>query len=190
MNKWIFPIVITVGAILIRLFPHMPNFAPIGAMALFGGACLNRRYSLLIVFATMLISDYLLLYINPFSSQWINFSKIYPLTTLFHSTSFFIYASFLVYYLIGRLIANNRTFATVGVGSFIGSIQFFLITNTAVWIMGAYARDLSGLGQSYVMGIPFFRNTLLGDLFYTGAFFGSYEFVRVLILRFKPTYSK
>jgi hypothetical protein len=57
-------------------------------------------------------------------------------------------------------------------------LQFFLITNAAVWIGGAYDRGIDGLWQSYVAGLPFYRGTLLGDLFYTAAFFGLYELVR------------
>ena len=42
----------------------MPNFAPITAMALFGAVYLDRRYAFIVPLAAMLISDYLLLYIN------------------------------------------------------------------------------------------------------------------------------
>ena len=175
------PIVFIIAAVLIRLFPHLPNFAPIGAMALFGGAYLNKKYSIIIVLLTMLVSDYLLLYVNPFAPQWINFSKIYPPASLFHSSTLYIYGSFMIYYLIGRLIAKRKSVATVGIGALAASLQFFLITNAAVWVNGAYARDLSGLWQSYIMGIPFFKGTLLGDLFYTGAFFGGYEVVARLV---------
>lgn len=175
------PLIVILAAVLIRLFPHLPNFAPIGAMALYGGAYLNKKYSIIIVFVTMLISDYLLLYVSPFSSNWLNFSKIYPPTSLFHSSTLYVYGSFMIYYLIGRAVAKRKSVATVGIGALAASLQFFLITNAAVWINGAYARDISGLWQSYVMGIPFFRGTLLGDLFYTGMFFGGYEFIKKVI---------
>ena len=175
------PLLVILAAALIRLFPHTPNFAPIGAMALFGGAYLNKKYSIIIVLLTMLVSDYLLLYVNPFSPTWINFSKVYPPTSLIHSSTLYIYGSFMIYYLIGRLIAKRKSVATVGVGALAAALQFFLITNAAVWINGAYARDLSGLWQSYVMGIPFFKGTLLGDLFYTGVFVGGYEIIKKLI---------
>jgi hypothetical protein len=61
------------------------------------------------------------------------------------------------------------------------SVLFFLITNFGVWAQGMYARDISGLFQSYVMAIPFFKNTLLGNFFYVSLFFGSYEFVKMLV---------
>jgi hypothetical protein len=182
-KNFIAPSFVIFVAVLTRLFPHAPNFAPIGALALFGGAYLNKRYSIFIIIATMLVSDYLLLYINPFASQWINLSKIYSPVDLLHSSTFYVYASFLIYFLIGRFITRRKSVFTIGLGAFAGSVLFFLITNAAVWINGAYARDLSGLWQSYVMGIPFFRNTLLGDLFYTGAFFASYELIKKLLFK-------
>jgi hypothetical protein len=172
---------IIILAVFMRLFPHGPNFVPIGALALFGGSYINKRFSIAVILAVMFVSDYLLLYFSPYAAGWFHFTKIYSPTVAFHSSTIYVYASMLIYVLIGQLISKNRTVLTVGAGALLGSIQFFLITNAAVWINGAYARDLSGLWQSYVMGIPFFKNTLLGDLFYTAAFFGSFELVKLLI---------
>ncbi len=90
------PLLIIVAAVGLRLIPHLPNFAPIGAMALFGGAYLNKKYALLIVFGALMISDYLLLYVNPFSSHPVDFSKFYAPTALIHSTTAFVYGSFLI----------------------------------------------------------------------------------------------
>lgn len=162
-------------AALLRLAPHSPNFAPIGAMALFGGAYLPKKYSMLMVIGAMLVSDYLLLYINPFSPNWINFSKFYPPQAAFHSTMLFIYGAFSINILIGWLIVKHKNIGTVIAGSLAASIQFFLVTNFAVWAMGAYSRGIEGLMQSYTMGLPFFKYTALGDLFYTAMFFGAYE---------------
>lgn len=189
-KKLLSPALIILVALLMRLFPHMPNLTPIGAMALFSGAYLNKKYSLVIVLLTMLVSDYVLLYINPFSASWISFHRIYSPSALFHSSTVYVYVSFLIYYVIGRLISNKRSAGIIGVGALLGSIQFFLITNAAVWINGAYARDLSGLWQSYVMGIPFFRGTFIGDLFYTGAFFASYEFINNYLAKKSLRFSK
>lgn len=175
MKKLINPLSIILIAALLRLAPHSPNFAPIGAMALFGGAYLPKKYSVIMVVFAMLISDYLLLYINPFSPNWINFSKFYPPQAAFHSTMLFIYGAFIVNILIGWLIAKHKTVGTVIAGSLVASIQFFLITNFAVWAMGAYSRGIDGLMQSYTMGLPFFKYTALGDLFYSAIFFGAYE---------------
>lgn len=175
------PLLVIVIAVLIRLFPHAPNFAPIGAMALFGGTYLSKKYSIIIVIATLTISDYLLLYVNPFSPKFLDLSKIYALTSLIHSTTVFVYGSFILISLMGLWLRNHKSAPNILFASLVSSVLFFLITNFGVWVAGAYSRDLSGLWQSYIMGIPFFRNTLLGDLFYTGAFFASYELVKRLI---------
>lgn len=176
-ENFLVPMIVIITAVLIRLFPHAPNFAPIAAMALFGGTYLNKKYSIAIVFSTLIISDYLLLYINPFSPHFLNFSKFYSPVALIHSTTFFVYGSFLIVALMGIWLKKNKSAKNILAACLSSSILFFLITNFGVWAQGMYARDISGLWQSYVMGIPFFRNTLLGDLFYVTLFFGIYEAV-------------
>lgn len=183
LEKFISPISIILVASLLRLFPHLPNFAPIGAMALFGGAYLNKKYSITVVVAAMLLSDYLLLYVNPFSAQWINLKTLHPPSALFHSTTLFVYSSFLVNVLIGWFISRHKSIPTIIGGSLLASVQFFLVTNFAVWAMGAYAKGIDGLLQSYIMGLPFFKYTLMGDLFYTAMFFGAYELARLKLLK-------
>jgi len=179
------PLVIIIMAVLIRLFPHAPNFTPIGAMALFGGVYLRKKYSIGIVVLALIISDYLLLYINPFSPAPLNFSQFYWPTALIHSTTVFVYVGILLNSLLGIVLTNRKSAANVIFASLFGSIAFFLITNFGVWFMGAYSRDISGLWQSYVMGLPFFRNTLMGDMFYVTVFFGGFELVKNFLLRQK-----
>ena len=87
-----------------------------------------------------------------------------------------VYLSFVLAGLIGMLIRKNKKAATVIGGTILGSILFFLITNFAVWAFGSmYTHSFAGLMQCYTMAIPFFKNTLLGDLFYTGALVGCLE---------------
>jgi hypothetical protein len=184
LKNLISPTLIIFAAVLIRLFPHPPNFAPIAAMALFGGTCLNKKYSLAIVFTTLILSDYLLLYINPFSAQFINLSKVYGPAALLHSTTIFVYGSFLLTSILGIWVRSHKSAKNILSACLFSSVLFFLITNFGVWATGMYARDLSGLWESYAMGIPFFKNTVFSDLFYTGIFFGSYELVQLLIARY------
>jgi len=185
MKKYIEPLVspllVIVGAVLLRLIPHVPNFAPIGAIALFGGAYLNKKYALFILFAALVVSDYLLLYLNPFAPTQINFSRFYSPLSLIHSTTIYVYGSFLLNFFIGKWIARDKSIGRVVTGSLLASILFFLITNFGVWAAGMYGHGLDGLLTSYIMGLPFFRGTLVGDLFYTGVFFGGYELVLRLV---------
>lgn len=144
------------GGVLLRLVPHIPNFAPITGMALFGGVYLNKKYALIVPLLTMLVSDFFI---------------------GFHATMPYVYASFLISGLIGLWLKKRRKPSNIILASFLASLQFFLITNFGVWAGGMYARGLDGLMQSYIMGLPFFQWTLLGDLFYTGVFFTTYELV-------------
>lgn len=170
-----------IAAVLLRLLPHIPNFAPITAIALFGGAYLSKRTALFLPLLIMIVSDYLLLY---FSNNTFNFERLISPLALFHKTTFFVYFSFLISSLVGIYFAKRKTFLNIGFASIIASLQFFIITNFGVWAATTmYPKAAQGLLQSYIMAIPFFRATLLGDLFYTGAFFGSFEIVKLIARR-------
>ena len=162
LEKLINPALIIFMAASLRLIPHAPNFAPIAAMALFGGAYLNRSYALLVPIVALFVSD---LFIGFYS----------PVVMIS------VYGSFVLVGLIGlwlrsRKSPRNVVFTAVG-----SSILFFLVTNLAVWLGGWYPRNLAGLAECYTLALPFFRNTILGDLFYTGVFFGGYELVLRLV---------
>ncbi len=165
---------IIVSAITMRLAPHIPNFAPITAAALFAAAYLPRKYALLVPLAAIAISDYLLLYINPFSAHIFNFSQIQPLSAMINPTTLWVWGSFMVSGLIGLALQKRRSVARIGAITVLASLQFYLITNFGVWAAGSYARDLSGLAASLIAGLPFLRWTMLGDLFYAASFFGIY----------------
>ncbi len=158
--KWITPRLLVVTAIILfaammRLVPHYPNFTPIAAVALFGGAHLGKRWmALMIPIAALFISD---LFLG------------------FHNFMIPVYFSFVLVVLIGRLLRNNVRIPFVIGGSLVGSTLFFLITNAAVWIATPYyPNTFQGLMASYTMAIPFFHASMLGDLFYNAAFFGSF----------------
>lgn len=143
-------------AVISRLLPHPANFAAIGGLALFTGAKLplNKFW---IPMLAMLISD---LFLG------------------FHSTMIFVYFSFTLIFLIGRLITNKQKWQYIGLGSVSGSILFFVVTNFGVWLKsGMYEQNLNGLINCYIMAIPFFQNSLSGDLTYSSILFGSYYFV-------------
>ncbi|HEY5152996.1 MAG TPA: DUF6580 family putative transport protein [Candidatus Saccharimonadales bacterium] len=167
-------LMIIVSAVVMRLVPHIPNFAPITAGALFGASHLPKRYALLIPLLAMAVSDYLLLYISPFSHPIFNFSHIQPPSAMFNSTTLWVWGSFMISGLLGLALRKNPGVLKIGGITLLASIQFYLITNFGVWAAGAYARDLSGLMASYAAGLPFFQWTIAGDLFYTGSFFGLY----------------
>jgi hypothetical protein len=142
------------AAAAIRLAPHPMNFAPIGALALFGGAYFSsKRQALAIPLLSLVLGDFL---------------------TGFHPLIPFVYGSFLVSVVIGFSLRRTRSVPRVGGATLAGAIQFFLVTNFALWAsrIGSYPKTASGLAACYVAGIPLFWNTLGGDAFYAAILFG------------------
>lgn len=138
-----------------------PNVAPVSALAMFSAVTLPRKYALVVPLGLMLLAD-----------AFIGFD-ILPITLS-------VYACFAVSYVLGQRLRARLSVGRMVVMSLVGSILFFLVTNAAVWQFGTmYARTWAGLGQSYLAGLPFFRNTVLGDLGYSGLFFGLYQLIVV-----------
>ncbi|MBI2022404.1 hypothetical protein HYS97_00950 [Candidatus Daviesbacteria bacterium] len=173
------------ASILLRLIPHPPNFTPVVATAIFAGAKLSFRQAVIISLLALAISDYLLLYINPFLPQMFNFSKIQPIGAMFHSTTLFVWGAVLISAFIGSFIKKRLKAQNIFFGAIISSLQFFIITNFGVWAGGYYGYTLDGLIQSYIMGIPFYKFTLLGDLIYTIFLFGTYALASKNLKRYK-----
>jgi hypothetical protein len=158
--------IILFGALL-RVIPHPANFAPIGATSLFGGVYLKKRYALILPLAAMVVSDIFLGF-----DSW--------------QSRLSVYGSFLLIGLLGLAIRNHRNIFTVIGASLMGSTLFYLITNLVfIYPAKMYPHTWAGQIASYTNALPFFRNTLLGDLFYVGVLFGSYELVKIWSLKLK-----
>jgi hypothetical protein len=148
---------------MMRLMPHLPNFAPIAAVALFGAVYLKRSHALLLPIAALFVSD-IFIGFDTWQSRLV------------------VYGSFLLVGLIGLLVRRYKSFGSIVAGSLTGSVVFYLITNLVfLYPPTMYSHDLGGQLASYYNALPFFRNTLLGDLFFTGLLFGSYELIRAAI---------
>lgn len=168
MFNFITAVLLILFAALSRLIPHPMNFAPITAIALFSGVYLDRKYAFIIPISAMLISD-----------AFIGF----------YDGMIWVYGTFVLIALIGIWLGkkiNSKTSIMKAVFVFgttlVSSVIFFLITNFGVWISGMlYEMNWNGLVQCYVMAIPFFRNTLAGDLFYVTVMFGLYALIRKLV---------
>ena len=158
--QFLIALLLILFGIVFRLSPHPANVAPIAAIALFSGVYLTGKWKIFIPIVAMLVSDF-----------FIGFYEWPILLT--------VYGCFAATIAIGALVKRNKNTGSVIAGSLSASILFFLATNAAVWMVHSetYAPDLSGLLASYTLAIPFFRNTMLGDLFFTGALFGAYEVV-------------
>ncbi len=147
-----------------RLLPHLWNMTPMLAIALFSTTYLGFYYSFAISILIMGVSDF--------------FIGFYDWRVMLA-----VYGSFILGALIGLFIQKNKTVATIFLSTCGASLIFFLVTNFAVWEFGTmYVHSFVGLTQSYVMGIPFFKDSLVGDLMYTGVFFGAFEAIRFFSL--------
>ncbi len=139
----------------LRIGPHPWNFTPVGAMALFAGSMLrDRRLAFVFPLLALFAGD---LFVG------------------FHKLMFVVYASFLVNVVIGLWLRDRRTIARISLATLLGAIQFFLVTNFAVWqFLSGFPHTASGLLACYIAGIPFFWNTFAGDAFYATLLFGGY----------------
>jgi hypothetical protein len=157
--RFIFVAGIILFGALMRLVPHWPNFTPIAAMALFGGAYFNKKYlAFLIPIAALLISDLIL---------------------GFHAYLIAVYISFAIIVGLGIIMRNRIKVGSVLLGSVSASLLFFIITNFAVWLGSPfYPQNALGLMESFTAGLPFLNNGLLGDLFYNTVFFGGFYLVQ------------
>ena len=142
-------------AAVVRILPHPWNFTPIGAMALFSGAMFrDRRVAFLFPLVALFAGD-----------LFVGLHRLIPV----------VYASFLISVLIGTLLANHRGVLRIGGAVFLGALQFFLVTNFAVWqLFGTYPHAPAGLAACYLAGLSFFGNTLTGDSVYATLFFGAF----------------
>lgn len=137
-----------------RLIPHAPNFSPIAALAIFGGAIFSdRRLAFFVPLAAMFLSD---LAIGLHSRMWV------------------VYGSFALIVCLGfrlRAGAHRDRWIMAVTGS---AVSFFVLTNLGEWATsGLYPRTWAGLMQCYVAAIPFFQNTLLSDILYSVVLFGA-----------------
>jgi len=158
MNYFIYFLIF--AAALLRVLPHPANFVPLAAVGLFAAVYLNRKEAFFVPLAAMLVSDAVIGF-DSFQSRAI------------------VYSCFLAIVGIGLWVKNHKNFATVVGGSVVGSVLFYLITNLVfLYPANMYPHTWAGQLTSYTNALPFFRNSLAGDLFYVAVLFGSFELVK------------
>ncbi len=178
-------------AAICRVIPHPPNFAPITAMALFGGAYFGSR---LLAFAVPLgalaLSDGLLELLTRSGFYRAVLGDHHSASWLvtgggFYSGSWGIYGTFTLIVGIGMLLRKHHSVIPVVVATLLSSVLFFLVTNFQVWAAGVfhpegamYPPTFGGLMLCYAAGTLFFGWTVIGDLFFAGVLFGSFAFAQ------------
>lgn len=159
------PVGIILAAAMMRLVPHPWNVTPVAAMALFGGACFDKRFlAFLVPLAAMAVSDILL----GLTTGW----------GIFHSTLPFVYGAFALTVVLGMLIRDRATPLRIGGATIAATVLFFLVTNFGVWAtQPLYPPTFEGLIACYVAALPFLLNSLLGNAFYVTLLFGGLEVI-------------
>jgi len=137
-------------AVLMRLLPHPPNVAPITAVALFAGTFFDKKHwAVLMPLLAMVFTDIFL-----------GFSMITPV----------VYFSFLA------ITAVGVVFKKMNVGTvLLSSLVFFLLSNLGVWVL-YYPITVEGFVTCFTLAIPFFINSLLGDVFFSALLLFGYRF--------------
>jgi hypothetical protein len=169
MNKPRFAMLVAMimAAITSRLIPHPPNFSPVAAIALFGGAQFSsKRAAFLVPLAGLLLSDLV-----------IGFYAIVPI----------VYGSFALTVCIGFWVGRGSV-RRIAFASVASAVLFFGLTNFGVWAMGDwYPKTSRGLMDCYVAGIPFFGNTLLSNVFYSALLFGGLAIAENRVVRLRQS---
>lgn len=193
-SKWIILLILIALPTVMRITGKPWNFAPVGAIALFAGVHFrNKLLAILLPLVAVFASDvYLGIQMNDIPQY------------TFHTLAPVIYGSFLFYVAFGMGVrrfwnaesrhseqvtgnSNNghltaRKAAAIPAGAIAGAIAFFLVTNFAVWaVFPTYSHTIQGLMNCYVAGLPYFRMTVLGDLFFAAILFGGYELLRIQV---------
>ncbi len=142
-------------AVLTRLLPHPFNFTAMSAVALFGAANYNKKIlAFLVPITALLISDSIIGFYQ--GIEWV-------------------YGTFVLIIICGFYLRTKVTIPRVIALSVISSLLVFVITDFGVWLGGnLYPHTVAGFTACYVAAMPFLRNELLGDLFYSGLLFGAF----------------
>ena len=150
----------------LRLVPHPPNFSPIDAMALFSGAYLGRRWlAFAAPFLALLLSDAVLGFYQGMEFQYVSVALIV---------------------ILGAIVLPRTSLPRVGAASLASSILFFVVSNFGTWVVsGMYPHTVAGLASCYVAAVPFFQNTVAGDLFYSALLFGGFAIAKRLVPRLR-----
>lgn len=170
-SKIIGAIVLVGLGVLFRTAWHIaPNVEYVTTASLLAATYLGKRYALLVPFLIMVITDTLIGNTNIFIFTW----------------SAYLTIAILGYYDIRILGAKfgklKRVLWATKTGLF-ASLFFYLYTNFGVWALdswGMYPRTLAGLIECYIMGLPFLRLNLLGNLFFVPVSFGIVEGIKAI----------
>lgn len=164
LNWALFGLMFVVAAVVARIMPHSANMTPLFAVALFTAAVFPVSWAPLIPMLALVLSD---AYLG------------------FHGGIWYTWTGMFVFVILGYSLRRNINAWNVVIHTLIGSIMFYLWTNFGVWVQsGMYPHTVAGLTASYVLALPFLRNSVIGDLAFSGVMFSAYEWGRIRMYLF------
>lgn len=138
------------------------NFSPLMAICLFSGAGLKTtRGTWLVPLAIMLLGD---VGIGVLTGRW---------DWAFPRTQAAVYLALALGVGLGWLLRHRPQWSTALPMAVLAEVQFFLITNFAVWWFseGTYPPNTAGLVACYVAALPFFGRSLVSTLAFSAVLF-------------------
>ncbi len=167
---------IALGVLGRTVFDLPPNVELVTLSALLASIYLGGVFSVLVPLLIMVISDSIIGNTQIFIFTW----SAYVLV----GVSSLILRRFKNYDL--NLVSAATLFTVPS------SLFFYLWTNFGVWYQGWYPPTLAGLLDSYIMGLPFLKFNLVGNLIFVPLGFGLIALARRLVLIFvlNPAYEK
>jgi len=156
----ILPLLLIALCVVLRILPHPPNFAPVGAAGVLGGRTLRLPVAIVTVVASMAISNVILARLHGYEA--------------FGWVSLFVYGGFVAQVVIARALRRVRGGA-IG-AAVLGAVTFFLLSNLGVWAAGTlYPPTAAGLWACFLAAVPFFAGTLAGDVLWTVVLVGAHR---------------
>jgi hypothetical protein len=155
-------IVLVILCTVTRLVPHPWNLTPVGAVALFSGACFDRkRWAFAVPLAALFASD---TFLEIFTGHG------------YHSLMPVIYATFALIVIVGMILRDRRDSpVAVASGAVASATIFYIVSNFAMWTISTiYPKTAAGLIACYVAAIPYYGTMLLGDIVYSALLFGTF----------------
>lgn len=156
----------------------IPGFAAVGAMMMLAGAHLGSWKKWIFPLAIFWVSD--LIINNVVFAQYFDSFQVFG--------SIWVFMAYTLIVLIAFLLMKKPSIVRLLVTSTTAAVIFFLVTNFGSWLnpVNQYPQNLSGLISSYEAGLPFFRNGLMGDLFFGLVLFGLYEVIAARVESIEP----
>lgn len=172
--KWFIVAALVMAAAFSRFLPHPYNFSPIAGMALLGGAVMGKKaWAFILPIGALFLSDICF-------QLFTNTPGFYGWGQLLN------YGAFALIVVLGIVALRKINVKSVVLTSLAASVVFFIISNFGVWLFAGgiapYTYNSAGLMNTFVLGIPFFGNTLIGDLVYSGVLFGAYSLFQHFVL--------